>query len=341
MRRDIAWLGWVLIIVCALSAGGCAPASDASIPAHQKTEPVTPSPSKKVPTPYPTVVAQALVLETQLLRAVTCTPTAVGKTDKSETTQRVAFLQDGSPTPLPSPSGTPRVAATATSRPTATATPLYVLLSDEERLWDYVRPTRTPWPVPTAMPPGLVGKIGFRARLIGSSTRTYVVNPDGSELAYLTVPWCYPAMLQLDCEAPRQGARVVQDRGRHGLDLFLLQADGRRDQLTFVGEGEAYDPAWSPWGDRIVFASNQQGDDDIFCVVFGDPKAPNPRTEQLTPTDDWQSEKHPSYSPDGTQVVYYSNATGLRQLWIADVGGESPPRCLEMSGECWDPVWFK
>ena len=281
------------------------------------------------------------MLETELLQAVTRTPTPGSAKADTETPQMEQQQRIGSSTPRPSPSVTLRAVAAATSDPTATATPLYVLLSDEERLRDYVRPTRTPWPVPTAMPPGLVGRIGFRARLIGSTTRTYVVNPDGSELAYMTVPWCYPAMLHLDSEAPRQGARVVQDRGRHGLDLFLLQADGRRDQLTFVGEGEAFDPAWSPWGDRIVFSSNQQGDDDIFCVVFGNPNDPKPRTEQMTPTDDWQSEKHPSYSPEGTQVVYYSNATGLRQLWIADTSGESPPRCLEMSGECWDPVWFK
>lgn len=340
MRRNCAWLGWLLVIVYVLGVGGCAPESDASIQSHQ-TVVATPASLQHDPTPYPTVVAQAVVLETQLLRAITCTPTPGEEAVDSETPQRVVWQQDGSPAQRPTASATPRVAATATPKPTATATPLYVLLSDEERLRDYVRPTHTPWPVPTAMPPGLVGRIGFRARLIGSSTRTYVVKPDGSELAYMTVPWCYPAMLLLDSEAPRQGARVVQDQGRHGLDLFLLQADGRRDQLTFVGEGEAFDPAWSPWGDRIVFSSNQQGDDDIFCVVFGNPNDPKPRTEQLTPTDDWQSEKHPSYSPDGTQVVYYSNATGLRQLWIADTSGESPPRCLGMSGECWDPVWFK
>jgi dipeptidyl aminopeptidase/acylaminoacyl peptidase len=244
-------------------------------------------------------------------------------------------------TTVPTPTGTAKPATKAPTIPAPpTPTPLFVLLSDKTALARYIRPTRTPYPELTAMPPGLVGKIGFRSNMLGATDRTYVVGPDGSGLAYLTVPWCYDAALALEGTAPQGGARVLQAKGRHGLDLFLLLDNGSRQQLTFVGAGKAYDAAWSPSGDRVVFASNQEGDDDIFVVVFQSLDDPRPRTAKVT-DDTWESDKHPSFSPDGAQIVYYSNATGRRQLWIASATGEGVPRLLDLEGECWNPVWFK
>jgi TolB protein len=178
--------------------------------------------------------------------------------------------------------------------------------------------------------------------LLGSSgKRILVVNPDGSELAYLPNRWAYDRQCDRDRLSPDGAYAVIQAEGRHGLDLFVMALPGgSTSQLTFVGKGKAYDPAWSPDGRRIVFASNQETDDDIFVVEFGDPRAPRPRTIKLT-HDDWESDKHPSYSPDGTQIVFCSNKSGRRQIWVMNADGSEPRQLVDIDADCWDPVWIK
>ena len=92
---------------------------------------------------------------------------------------------------------------------------------------------------------------------------------------------------------------------------------------------------------RIVFASNQEGDDDIFVVEIRGLDGPNPRVSKLTNGDTWESDKHPSYSPDGSQIVFYSNRTGRSQIWIMNADGSDPHVVFETDEDCWDPVWFK
>ena len=54
-----------------------------------------------------------------------------------------------------------------------------------------------------------------------------------------------------------------------------------------------------------------------------------------------ESFKHPSYSPDGRQIVFYSNKTGKYQLWIVNVDGSNQRLLFESSASCWDPAWLK
>ncbi|MBC7237316.1 MAG: PD40 domain-containing protein [Chloroflexi bacterium] len=216
------------------------------------------------------------------------------------------------------------------------------MLDDKETLERYIRPTPTPYFTPAKIPNKLIGKIGFVSDLFGSGIRVYVVDPDGSHLALLTSPWPYQSMRNREWISPDGRYVVYQGGSQDRLDLYLKPLNGGpHHRLTFVGTGQAYDPAWSPDGQRIVFASNQEGDDDIFVVTFGDPEHPNPHTEKLTRGDDWQSDKHPSYSPDGTQIVYYSNATGSEQIWIMNADGSNRRPLIELDARCWDPVWFK
>ena len=353
MEQSQRWRG-VLLVVMLLACGCCGCCGCGMIRGTTSASGASPPVATAVaPTANGAAVAPSMtpflvVAEADLLMAVTWTPTAVRSPLLSTTAlphlgswpSTVAETCTSTATVSPSPE--PLREPTPAPEPLATATPLYVLLTDKETLAHYIRATKTPLPAPSAMPEALVGKIGFRCDLFGSTTRYYVVDSDGSNIAYLTVPWCYTAMAARETIAPDGQTHIVQDNGRHGLDLFLTRWDhSHRDQLTFVGDGKAYDAAWSPLGDRIVFASNQEGDDDIFVVLFGDPANPNPRTLKLTHGDDWQSDKHPSYSPDCSQIVYYSNATGRRQLWVMAADGSQGRRLLEIEADCWDPVWFK
>ena len=248
-------------------------------------------------------------------------------------------------TATPPPDAQPTTTEVATAEPLPTGTLLFVLLEDKETLSRYVKPTRTPTPtatpMPTAIPHVLVNKILFKSDMFGQQ-RVFMVDADGSNLALLVKPWIYQVVSEKERVSPDGQYAVHQSKGKHGLDLFLGPTrGGSHSQLTFVGQGKAYDPAFSPDGHTIVFASNQEKDDDIFVVEIGAPQSPSPHTIKLTRHDDWESDKHPSYSPDGSQVVFYSNRTGKNQLWTMNADGSNPRQLLDVEGNCWDPIWIK
>jgi len=269
----------------------------------------------------------------------TATFVALRETAIAATTGTATPLPDYAVTVTPRPTSSPTPWPTLTLVPTAT--PVLIPLSDDEMVSEYVWSTRTPIPTPTALPQVLAGKIIFRSGFGGGEV--LVVDADGSDPALLVSAWPYQEALRRERLSPDGKHTVCQMGGTHGLDLFLCPLNGNGQapaRLTYVGSGVAYDAAWSPDGTRIVFASNQQGQDELFVVerVFG-----NPRTVQVT-TNEWESDKHPSYSPDGKYIVYYSNRTGSNLLWVMNDDGTNR-RLLwipELAGyECWDPVWVK
>lgn len=253
-------------------------------------------------------------------------------------------ITTGTPTPLPD------------NAVTATPTYLYVLLRDVEALRAHMQPTQTPTSTPTptpkvrSMPQALIGKIAFRSSFLGRRSGVwpvFIVDPDGRDPAFLTglpaySPWEYTYSLDRDRMSPGGDHFAYERKVSDHTDLFLApSAEGPHHQLTFVGKGAAYNPAWSPDGRHVAFTSNQEGDDDVFVVDIRDPSRPNPRTTKLTRDDDWQSDKHPSYSPDGSQIVFHSNRSGRSQIWVMNADGSDPHRVLDVDAECWDPVWIK
>jgi TolB protein len=56
----------------------------------------------------------------------------------------------------------------------------------------------------------------------------------------------------------------------------------------------------------------------------------------------WEWDKHPSWSPDGTQIVFYSNREGgHKQIWIMDADGSNQRNLSHDEFENWDPVWIR
>jgi len=52
-------------------------------------------------------------------------------------------------------------------------------------------------------------------------------------------------------------------------------------------------------------------------------------------------DKHPSWSPDGAQIVFWSNRTGNWQIWVMDANGDNLYSLSRTGFNDWDPVWFK
>ena len=341
----MAWLLMLSFFLVSLASGVWASPSQSRLrqTVPTRTPIVDPTDTPVPPTDEPTDTPE---LPTSTPEAPTATPQAPTEVPTAEPgTPAPEEREKPSRTPTPTEAAPARVTTEPSAEPLPTGTLIIVPLADKDTLALFVKPTATPTPTATPLPatiPGvLVGKIAFKSDMLGKQ-RVFVVDPEGGNLSLLVKPWIYDVVVEKERISPNGVYGVYAGRGVEGQDLFLGPlAGGPRTQLTFVGNGKAYDPAFSPAGHTIVFASNQEVDDDIFAVEFCDMQAPRPRTVKLTHRDTWESDKHPSYSPDAAQIVFYSNRTGVDQIWVMNADGSGARQLFETESRCWDPVWIK
>jgi Tol biopolymer transport system component len=108
--------------------------------------------------------------------------------------------------------------------------------------------------------------------------------------------------------------RMVFSSTRHNRnpDLYMKSIDGVAVVQLTSDPASDIQPAFSPDGRRVAFASNRGGQWDIWVVnTDGGPA--------LRITDSMADEVHPSWSPDGRQLVFCSLPAdgGQWELWIA------------------------
>lgn len=112
-------------------------------------------------------------------------------------------------------------------------------------------------------------------------------------------------------------------------DVFLL-SDTATLNLT-NHPAEDYQPAWSPDGAQIAFASDRDGDFDIYVM-----NADGSGITQLTnhPTYDGQ----PSWSPDGSSIVFMCSRDGMN-ICIMNTDGSGVVSIADNRGLNSDPDW--
>lgn len=169
----------------------------------------------------------------------------------------------------------------------------------------------------------------------------------------------------------RDGSQIAavwwdQEPGDPGFktELVVMRADGTdRRILTNDGEWKGQ-PSWSPNGSKIAYmATAAVSQPSQAPESFGPQQAPPP-AGQLAPLivggpyGDWDvkvvdvatgqttavatgasQEGRPAWSPDGSQLAYYSTQAGSFDLWLLDVTTNESTRLTDDPAEDWAASW--
>lgn len=127
----------------------------------------------------------------------------------------------------------------------------------------------------------------------------------------LESPLAAPAPLaQLDLVYASQQSGMVQ--------VFRRQPGQPPRQLTFGGLNNS-EPRWSPDGRQIAYTANvAEGRYELYLM-----NADGSNSRRLL-TQDFAYNWGASWSPNGTQILFASNFSGLSQLYVVGLDGENP-----------------
>jgi Tol biopolymer transport system component len=119
--------------------------------------------------------------------------------------------------------------------------------------------------------------------------------------------------------------------------IFVMNSDGGHERrLTKADDDIAeenalffqIDPAWSPDGTKIAFASGRSGSSDIYVM-----NADGTGTAQLTSTE--RNDTHPTWSPGGDSIAFARDG----DLYVMNADGSDARRISDINAEETSPAW--
>jgi len=111
-----------------------------------------------------------------------------------------------------------------------------------------------------------------------------------------------------------------------------MNPDGTEQTRLTVNRAEDVSPAWSPDGKLIAFASNREGDWDIYTI-----EGHGATLRRLTVTPGFDGS--PSWSPDGTQIAFASARDGNSEIYVMNADGSNQTRLTDDPADDAVPAW--
>jgi hypothetical protein len=255
------------------------------------------------------------------------TPTATQPAAVVAVPTRPLAIRTPGPSPTPyqletmGPVWTPSNTPTPTDTPLPTATPLpltsYTLLASAKR------EGQATWTLYTMLANG-----ADERRVLLSLA---AIASEGTDLTLLDV---YDAAYSRDGTWIAFTARL-REGGAEYEDLFIAPADGGdMRRVTTLAADHLEGATWSPDGQQIAFASDLDGDFDIYATSV-DGGEPLP----LTFND--AEDRYPAWSPDGQWIAFgsdYNEPTTL-EVWRMDPNGGNLKQLTDNQNSSFAPAW--
>jgi TolB protein len=116
--------------------------------------------------------------------------------------------------------------------------------------------------------------------------------------------------------------------------VWTMSQDGSQVRRLIDGSGDGYPdsnvPEYSPDGGRIAYWSGYEAEYGEVWTMDAEGRS----MRRLTDTPDPMSADNPSWSPDGSSLVFISNRDGSQAAWVVAGAGGEPRRVLGGASYC-------
>jgi Tol biopolymer transport system component len=164
-------------------------------------------------------------------------------------------------------------------------------------------------------------------------------SPDGKEIAFSRQPdryYAYPCDIYvMNADGSGTPRRLTPQP--------KLESNSSGFATSELATSESCDtnPAWSPDGRKIAFASSRTGNGDIYVVNASGEKEGANRPQRLT--DSPGVDDQPSWSPDGTEIAFARqvdpNKGDNRDIYKVDADGSGETRLAHPRDPEHSPTW--
>jgi len=117
------------------------------------------------------------------------------------------------------------------------------------------------------------------------------------------------------------------------LDVRSLSGVGNIATNLTQNASDDWTPVWSPDGQRIAFASNRDGNTEVYVMAANGTEPTN--LTQNADTDGWNL----VWSPDGQRIAFTSERDGNTEVYVMAADGTEPTNLTQSEGDDWAPVW--
>ena len=137
-------------------------------------------------------------------------------------------------------------------------------------------------------------------------------------------------------QSPDRPLVFVMEAADHPIDLMAMALDGSAQTLLVAGDQTVFDPAWSPDGQSLAFANNN----DIVVI-----QADGTQRRQLTDSSaTGLLFSEPSWSPDGTRIALVAtervaDMQGPPAIYVMNVDGTALIRLTGGAASFTSPSW--
>jgi TolB protein len=121
--------------------------------------------------------------------------------------------------------------------------------------------------------------------------------------------------------------------------IYLMSADGSNERALSTKDDN--EPAWSPDGSTLIFASGRGGAPGLYLVNADGSGLRRLTRSQHYSTGEGSADYSPSWSPDGSRILFTSHRTGGNQAYVMNADGSDQRRLTktDIEGEALGSVW--